>query len=548
MRIPIETGRDSPDCLAPRGRLVLGYQGTLAPDPARCAEPAAGGEEAPLIPEIPLEPWIRDAQRDLQQRLSAGVPECRGGCIDPGALVETLRERLTGILTEALAFDPDANEESLTRRYPALPALLQGAAAEWVDAIAVFHERFHRDASRLAHWLDDAQLPELRSLTPARSDPHAGGHSVLQLLFRDGRCIYYKPRPISGEWLWDRLVHAVNGHSSLQLNSAGALAGITGRYGWVASLTPHAGLHEWDQSSLQASAYWHAAGATLCLAAHVRMTDLHLANVLATSSGPAPVDAESFGSPPTAADSGARHAFAAIVDTLLDTGLLPSDHAGELPDVSGLFGRAAAAPGILVPEWSDGPAGTRRLRMVPSALVDQGNAPPGASPLQVLPQLVSGYREAADALMRCRESLVSPESPWRRTLEQIHAPRIILRDTLTYGLLLSESLHPDQLPSVHRRRSVLRNALRGRSRGALPEAVLRAELRDLLGLHIPRFTGLPGSRTLATSSGRRLAQRFLACSPAEAVLHGMDQLSTQRLNELHVPALLLAILGQQGSS
>lgn len=278
------------------------------------------------------------------------------------------------------------------------------------------------------------------------------------------------------------------------------------------------------------------------------MTDLHLANVMATNSGPAPVDAESFGSPPTAAAAGASQGFAAIVDTLRDTGLLPSHHPGELPDVSGLFGRAAAVPGILVPQWSDGPGGTRRLRMVSSALVDQGNAPPGASPLQVLPLLVSGYREAADALMRCRESLVSPGSAWRRMLEQIHAPRIILRDTLTYGLLLSESLHPDQLQSLQRRRSVLRNTLQERSRGAVPEAVLRAELRSLLGLHIPRFTALPGSRTLATSSGRRLAQRFLACSPAEAVLQGIGQLSTQRLNELHVPGLLLAILGQQGRS
>lgn len=524
------------------GLLVLGYQGTLT------ANPEHAPDRGPLVyvPQIPVDAWIAAAR----QRLDRRVPVEQQLCVDSGALVQALRERLTGILTQVLAVDPDAIPDAIpdARKYPALPALLHRAAEEWADAVAVFHERFHRDAARLAEWLGYGRLPEPASLTPARSDAHAGGHMVLRLQFLDGRAVYYKPRPVTGEWLWDRLVQAVNAHSSLQLMSAAALAGTNGRYGWVASLPPQPELQDWEKGPSQAAAYWQAAGATLCLAAQTRMTDLHLANMIATPRGPVPVDAESFGSPRMAAGAQPAHEpepAADMLRNLLDTGLLPAQGSGDLPDVSGLFGRAAPAPGILVPRWTDDARGGHCLEMVPSILMDQGNAPPpGGSPLAVLPHLASGYREAAEALMRCRDSLVAPGSAWRQTLEQLHAPRIVLRDTLAYGLLLSQSLAPEQLRSGQRRRAALRKALQSRGRGALPAAVLRAELGEVAELHIPRFTALPGSRTLAASSGRALAQRFLACSPAQAVLRGMGSLSAQRVSDADVPALLLAVLAQ----
>lgn len=537
MRIPLEPEPAAADLL------VLGYQGTLAPALGRCADQASAAADGSFWRQFPVERWIAGAVRDLPSRISAARGECPGTCIEPSALVEALRERLGGILTQVLAACPDAQEESLARHFPALPPLLLAAVSEWAESIVVFHQRFHRDAPRLAQWLGYATLPGIASLTPARSDPHEGGHQVLRLVFRDGRSIFYKPRPVSGEWLWDRLVRAVNGHSVLQMASAEALAGMNGRYGWVASLAPHPALHAWDRNSADALAYWHAAGATLCLAAQVRMTDLHLANVIATSRGPVPVDAESFGAPRMAAEvlpgNRPEPAVAATMADLLDTGLLPIHNARGFPDVSGLFGKAAPVPGILVPHWSRRPDAAPRLQMVPSALVDQGNAPPGSSPLQALPELSRGYREAAEALMRCRDDLTAPGSAWRQTLEQ-HAPRIVLRDTLTCGVLISQSLAPEPLGSAHRRRIFLDAALR--SRGALTPSVHRSELRNLLGLHIPRFTALPDSQTLAGGFGRPLARRFLSSSPAQAVLRGLAGLSEKRLGDVDIPALQLAIL------
>ena len=550
-----EEKRPVPDAVSGCEALVLGYKGTLIPDSAHSAMATAGTDEADCIPEFSLAPWLESASRALDLRLSAERWDGRGERIDLGAWtlgawIGALRERLTGTLTQVLTVCPELSEKQVAHQFPVLSTLLQGAIAEWVDAIAVFHRRLHGDAARLAEWLGYTSFPGLASVTPASSDQHDGAQTVMRLVFRDGCCIYYKPRPVTGEWLWDRLVHAINAHSSLQLASAQALAGSDGQYGWVASLLPHGQLQDWDKGSAEASEYWRAAGAMLCLAEHVRMTDLHMGNVMATGCGPALFDAESLGTPRTVSETPARREvelpFTTTIHDLLDTGLLPSQDAAALPDTSGLFGKAAAVPQIKIPRWSACAGGGRRVEMVPAALVDHGNAPPQTSPLEVLPLLVNGYREAAHALMCCRESLVAPGSAWRWTLEHRHAPRIILRDTLSYGILLSRSLQPNQLACAELRRTALRSALQARSFQTLPQAVLRTEEQALLQLHIPRFTALPGSRTLASNSGRALAFRFLSCSPAEAVLRKMGGLTPDLLTEVQIPSLLQVIFGQCG--
>lgn len=517
--------------------LVLGYEGTLQPDPA-CG---AAADAFPLDLEHRVEPFLIAARRGLGLRIPPAQRICGGEPAPFSALEDSLRDRLHGILTIALGVHPQADEEHLARGFPALHPLLAGAVAEWVDAIATFHTRLNRDTARLAQWLNLPSLPALHALSATDSDSHAGGHKVIHLEFAGGLSLYYKPRPVTGEWLWHQLLLAVQAQSPLRLASAAVLAGENGRYGWMRAIPRRNDPHRPEN-------HWQAAGAVLCLAEHMRITDLHMANLIATCHGPAPFDTESLATPRSASDDQKATGPAAAIADLLDTGLLPTVSA-DWPDVSGLFGKSAAVPNILLPRWSVEPGGTPRLEIVPAALVEHGNqhgnAPPSGSPVAVLPDLVSGYREAAHALMRCHETLLATGSSWRSVLETLHAPRIILCDTLSYGLLLSRSLQPQALRSVRHRFLLLRDALQEEASPQLPQSVLRTEQRTLLHLHIPRFTALPGTRTLATSAGRPLAARFLAATPAETVGAKLAALTPESLESIQTPALLLAILGRQ---
>ena len=554
-----------------RQMLVLGYQGTLQPGHDLCGVFGAGSGHtadgglvsvgSPPEMERLIEPLILKGLLGFERRVPSGQRVFGGELIPLDALLGLLRERLRGILTLAVATHLESEEGSmvlakreLMRVFPGLAPLLEQAVFEWVAATATFYERLQVDGVRLARWLGFASLPPVDSVSGTTSDTHPGGHLVLRIVFHGGRCVYYKPRSISGEWLWHRLLEIVaETEPALRLPAGKVLEGSgPARYGWAESVLFVDSARGGIEGSAARTEYWHVAGAMLSIAYHVCLTDLHLGNVLATPDGPVVTDAECLGTPrfvnsPSIGNSREDMESGAFLESLMSTGLLPHRPIGKMPDVSGLFGSAAPFPNLWLPQWTLEPGGRGRLAAVPAVLIDHRNAPGKVSMLTVLPQLLEGYRHAAGVLLRSRKALISSGSCWRTVLERDHAPRVVLRDTLSYGLLRSRYLEPRYLRSEHKRHSSLRSALQRNIAGNFPEAVVRAEVHALLHLHVPRLIALPGTRTLATGSGRSLVRGFAACTPAEAVLRRMEELSPERLESVHVPALILAALRAGGS-
>ncbi|MGC1870830.1 MAG: DUF4135 domain-containing protein [Acidobacteriaceae bacterium] len=525
--------------------LVMGYRGTLRP--VQC-------QNLPPVMETLLEPWIAQAWQRLNQRVPQPHRVFQGEPVPLDSLLPLLKDRLIGILTQALGASGivpgEASASDMVREFPLLQPLIRSALCEWVAAIGTFLQRLHRDQSWLARSLQCGALPSIQSVSGAASDMHAGGHSVLRVCFQGGSCLYYKPRPLTGEWLWRHLLNTI-GRLDPQFHLSGArvlTTDDTRRYGWAESVFPEEKCFSNSPAATRPAAvdYWHAAGAMICLAQHARLTDLHLGNIVATPCGPAVTDAECFATPilPQAhaeKSSPAQAALSEASDAILSTGLLPRKQAPGLPDVSGLFGHAAPVSGIRLPAWSQSSAGSYQVISVAAEMVDHGNAPTRTTPLAVMPQMLSGYRHAAELLIRARKTLLAPGSPWRAVLEEQHAPRVVLRDTLTYGCWLSRSLEPENLRSFYQRRNVILVELQSHIGEPLPSAVLRAELSAILQLHVPRLTVLPGSRTLATSSGRAIARHFATSTPAQSVLESIETLSSESIDNLHVPALLAAI-------
>ena len=325
-------------------------------------------------------------------------------------------------------------------------------------------------------------LPEgtcIDSVDGTASDAHAGGHVVLRLVFKGGVSVYYKPRRVTGEWLWHALLQAIAGaEPGLRLPAPRVLTEERGfAYGWVESALA-------ASSAVCGADYWHAAGATLCLAQHVRLTDLHLGNLVATPAGPAVTDAECLATPSFSSIPDARSAAEdRAMDSLLLTGLLSRRDATGVHDVSGLFGKAGPVTGLFsglrLPLWV-GDSGGFRLVQAPAMIEPHGNAPVETSAIAVLPQLLAGYRHASDVLLHCRAALTGSGARWRRVLETAHAPRVVLRDTLTYALAISESLAPANAGTRKRRGNAILSRLQSGNRGELPKAIVRSEVHALM--------------------------------------------------------------------
>lgn len=203
---------------------------------------------------------------------------------------------------------------------------------------------------------------------------------MVRLRFVGGLTIFYKPRPITGESLWAELNAAMTEtDEESSVKTARVLAGgMLDKGGPGASGVPSYGwMEELERGCCAEKVHWQRAGALLCLAHHVGLSDLHMSNLVATAGGPAVLDAECLGgviSSRSGKDDGAED----LQGSLLRTGLLPNIErcgAFELPDVSGLFGGAAPVPGVLLPCWTGSQADSTELRFVPARLLEQMNRP-----------------------------------------------------------------------------------------------------------------------------------------------------------------------------
>ncbi len=282
--------RDSIEMESSRGQtddarlLVLGYRGTLRP---------VQRQNLPPVMETLLEPWLAQAWQRLDQHAPQQHRVFQGEPVPLRSLLPLLKDRLLGIFTQtvgAIEIAPDSPSASETfREFPLLQPLIASAVCEWVAAIGTFLQRLHRDQSYLAVSLRWIKLPPIESISAAASDMHAGGHSVLRVCFQGGGCLYYKPRRVTGEWLWHHLLASIAQiDSQLRLPAARVFSpDIDRNYGWAESVFSDENCFSnlRTRSPPVGAGYWHAAGAMLCLAQHARLTDLHLGNIVATPSG-----------------------------------------------------------------------------------------------------------------------------------------------------------------------------------------------------------------------------------------------------------------------
>ncbi len=283
-----------------------------------------------------------EALSDLDRALLHGVTEiCARGLNDKLNLRRYSRGSRLGMLSfaamqpqpgdldqEVSNFIAELRTEGLKSFFldrPVLARLISRLVSQWQDVTLEFLQRLHNDLPDEIGGLTGGVNPgRVARISAGLSDLHNGGRSVYKVTFEAGITLGYKPRDLSLDNAWNRLLNWLDSEEAPA--SAGHPACLLrDGYGWVEWMVPRACANQ-----AEAKEFFRRTGATLCLIRMLQGIDFHLENVMACGTVPVPVDLETvirarIREEPQA--TGAAEAFTKALrimdDSVFSTGYLP---------------------------------------------------------------------------------------------------------------------------------------------------------------------------------------------------------------------------------
>lgn len=471
-------------------------------------EPLVGWLRRRLLTRVP--PLGRDrlpAPERLVDLLLRGLLPRLNAMVQRTCLLELAACRNAGLLTGATPQDRFASfqrrlrdpayRRRLLTRYPVLARQLAVTGRLWTRQALEFLTRLDDDLPELVRTFSPDRDPgTVVEIVTGLGDPHRGARSVAMLRFASGLRVMYKPRPAALDTHFQSLL------SWLNARTPGPRFRVLrcldrGRYGWMEYVQPAPPA---DAAALRR--YHRRQGGLLALLYLLHAGDVHAENLIPAGDQPVLVDLETLFQPalpalrPTGESAAERLAADLASGSVLHTGLLPGRPS---PWGAGRAGMAAggSAPhraAVRLPTIAD--AGTERMRVEltqpdePAGPAGSGDpVGRGADGLRVsehVPDVVTGFTEVYRVLLAHREDLAAPHGPLAAfATDEV---RVLVRDTMTYAMLLGAAFHPGLLvDGLDRERHFDRLWSEVTRRPGLA-AFTEAERRDLWQGDIPVFT------------------------------------------------------------
>jgi type 2 lantibiotic biosynthesis protein LanM len=526
-------------------------------------EPLGGRQSAGFL--VPIEPLVKQGRErvregvqalvqtranlpfnpsTVEEILFANLPRQLAAMLSRTMVLELHVARLQGLLQGATpeerfhSFLQRMSQQDITlalfREYPVLVRQLMICINRWAKSSLELlqHLCADWDAIRTA-FCPQADPGILVQISISRGDTHRGGRAVAILQFSSGFQVVYKPRSLSVEVHFQKLLTWLNARG---VKPAFPTLKVVDRrsYGWVEFVFAQP-----CTSQEEVQRFYQRLGGYLALMYALEATDLHYENLIAAGESPVLIDLESLcqprlkrfdQQPGTLADD-------PIAKSVLRVGLLPqrvrTSNDSEVFDISGLLGVTESqltpyAVGVLEGQGMD------EMRFVRRRLpMDRGQNRPTLNgheidPLNYTEAFIKGFTRLYGLLLKHRDDLLSDGGPLAHFLND--EVRVVLRASQTYIRLIQESFHPDVLHDALDRDRFFDHLWAEVPRRPYLAKVISAEHQDLLNGDIPIFTTRPGSRDLWTSSGERIADFFTESSMA-VVQQRVQQLSDADLAE-----------------
>ena len=406
----------------------------------------------------------------------------------------------------------------LHERYPLLRSAMEHACAGWVEETVAVFTRFAQDREAIASALLSGAPPaEIRHIRFGAGDHHRGGRSVAILEFADGRSLVYKPRDMSIDTHFARLLDWVNARCGTDLYAPAHLE--RPGYGWARFVAP---AECGDEAAVRR--FYARIGNLLALLYILEGYDFHYENIIAAGEYPVLIDLESFFRPPFGVED------AEAPDTsVLKVGILPNRIAasGDMPEISGLSdteGQLSLEGLFLVRQGDDTVALIRSRGVMQAAL----NVPMLRGERIQLEARFSD--DVAQGFARVYRAVLDDMPGFTALIERCaDSPvRVLFRHTAAYAHLLEESRHPSLMASeaaAVRHFDLLRLGVRDYPAA---ERFVGFEIADLRRGDVPMFTARAGGRDLWYADDACIAD-FFPRSGLDMARRNLARLSVQDL-------------------
>jgi type 2 lantibiotic biosynthesis protein LanM len=433
--------------------------------------------------------------------------------------------------------------QALVHEYPVLARALVETLDAWVEVSLEFLARLAADRARLVETFFRGEDPgPIAAIEGDAGDPHRGGRTVLIVRFASGGRVVYKPRPLAVDAHFQELLGCLEERGMDEPLRRLAILD-RGDYGWMEFVEARG-----CAGDEEVRRYHRRLGGLLAILHATEATDVHFENLIACGDQPVPIDLETLFHPrpphpdPRRADE--RIASHALSRSVLRVGLLPF-RAGETDDFEGIdLSGVASVAGQPSPDralqWErSGTDEMHAVRLRPE--MPGGRNRPTLAGREIeaadyTEEMVHGFARSYRLLLQHRDDLLRAGGPLDRfAADEV---RVVLRPTRTYGLLLSESFHPDFLRDALDRDRFFDRLWVGVEENPALERVVAAEHASLRAGDIPCFAARVGETDLlmhgdGPSGGGRLERFFaesaLAAARARLASFSEDDLARQTM-------------------
>lgn len=390
--------------------------------------------------------------------------------------------------------------EAFLREFPVLARILVNDVDCFVaNIIEMLSDLLKDEESLINHGFIHLPVSDLVSIAHGLGDPHQGHKVVCALTFGD-KVLYYRPRGGDEYSLYNRIVDVLGlGEVLPKIKHLS-----NGSRCWVAECKVC------TVEEISAPQHCYKMGILAAIFYALGAKDMHMENVIATSSGPAPIDLETILAPSLAHPSLEAFDLAKQIlnDGPIGTGIFPVGSAlAGLPsmEVSALMGGLKPATGEYV--GLEDPFGESiRFVDIDGEVGSSQNLPIGATDDYILDNLdwcIDGFREGIGRVTRHLGDILSVVTGFSSL-----RCRVLVRPTATYDIALRTLRHPNYMRSMlARERFFLRFWAKSDISNQLPGEMIAAEKSHMLFGDIPYFTMRISNRVVDDCNSSELVKQ-----------------------------------------